>query len=85
MRIETKLEAQYRANPAGARFISHLAINNVLYLSGTTPVKDGKPYLTGVVGADLSIEQGYEAARYAALSSHYARSPGVRSYIPTLS
>jgi enamine deaminase RidA (YjgF/YER057c/UK114 family) len=79
MRIETKLAAlglslfdldqHYRANPAGARFISHLAINNVLYLSGTTPVRDGKPYLTGVVGADLSIEQGYEAARYAALSS----------------
>ena len=25
--------------------------------------------MTGVVGADLSIEQGYEAARYAALTS----------------
>jgi len=79
MRIEQKIEALglrladldqlYRANAAGARFISHLAVNNVLYLSGTTPVKDGKPYLTGVVGADLTIEQGYEAARYAALSS----------------
>src|SRR5713226_5649382 len=79
MRIEAKLDAlglslfdldqQYRANPAGARFISHLSISNVLYLSGTTPVRDGQPYLTGVVGADLSIEQGYEAARYAALSS----------------
>lgn len=79
MRTEAKLDAlglsffdldqQYRANPAGARFISHLAINNVLYLSGTTPVRDGQPYLTGVVGADLSIEQGYEAARYAVLSS----------------
>ncbi len=79
MRIEQKiaslgleladLDQLYRGNAAGARFISHLAVNNVLYLSGTTPVKDGKPYLTGVVGADLSIEQGYEAARYAALSS----------------
>jgi enamine deaminase RidA (YjgF/YER057c/UK114 family) len=79
MRIEQKLDAlgltlfdldrQYRANPAGARFMSHLAVNNVLYLSGTTPMKDGRPHLTGVVGADLTIEQGYEAARYAALSS----------------
>jgi enamine deaminase RidA (YjgF/YER057c/UK114 family) len=79
MRIEKKIEALglvladldqlYRANAAGARFISHLVVNNVLYLSGTTPVKDGKPYLTGVVGAELTIEQGYEAARYAALSS----------------
>ena len=49
--------------------MSHLTVNNVLYLSGTTPVKDGAPHLTGVVGAELSIEQGYEAARYALLSS----------------
>lgn len=79
MQIEKKLEAlglplidldqQYRVNSSGARFISHLAVNNVLYLSGTTPVKDGKPYLTGIVGQDLSVEQGHEAARYAALTS----------------
>src|SRR4026208_1769152 len=60
---------QHRARPPGARFMSHLTVNNVLYLSGTTPVKDGAPHLTGVVGAELSIEQGYEAARYALLSS----------------
>jgi enamine deaminase RidA (YjgF/YER057c/UK114 family) len=41
----------------------------MLYLSGTTPVRDGKSHLVGVVGADLSVEQGYEAARYALLSS----------------
>ena len=79
MHIEKKLDAlgltlmdldrAYRANAAGARFVSHLAVNNVLYLSGTTPVRDGKPHLVGVVGADLSIEQGYEAARYAAITS----------------
>src|SRR5260370_3482815 len=79
MHIEKKLDAvgltlmdldrAYRANAAGARFVSHLAVNNVLYLSGTTPVRDGKPHLVGVVGADLSVEQGYEAARYALLSS----------------
>jgi enamine deaminase RidA (YjgF/YER057c/UK114 family) len=32
-------------------------------------MREGRPYLTGVVGAELSIEQGYEAARYAALTS----------------
>ncbi len=63
------LDQQYRANASGARFMSHLAVGNILYLSGTTPARDGKPYLTGVVGADLSIEQGYEAARYAAVTS----------------
>ena len=61
------LEADYATNPSGARFLSHYAVNNVLYLSGTTPVKDGKPYRQGVVGKDLSVEEAYDAARYAAL------------------
>ena len=79
MHVEAKLEKlklalpdldqQYRANASGARFVSHLAVNNLLYLSGTTPMKDGRPYLPGIVGADLSIEQGYEAARHAAVTS----------------
>lgn len=63
------LTALYRTNVSGAKFISHFAVQNVLYLSGTTPVKDGTPHLTGVVGKDLTIEQGYEAARYATLTS----------------
>jgi enamine deaminase RidA (YjgF/YER057c/UK114 family) len=63
------LDQLYRGNAAGARFISHLAVNNLLYLSGTTPLQDGRPYLPGIVGGDLSIEQGYEAARYAAITS----------------
>lgn len=63
------LEEQYRTNPSGAHFISHYAVQNLLYLSGTVPMKAGRPYLTGVVGKDLTVEQGYEAARYAALTS----------------
>ncbi len=63
------LEAEYRVNPSGARYVSHLAVQNVLYLSGTVPMKDGKPFRPGVLGQDLTVEQGYEAARYAALTS----------------
>jgi enamine deaminase RidA (YjgF/YER057c/UK114 family) len=63
------MEAQYRTNPAGAHFISHFAVQQMLYLSGTTPIKDGKPYLTGVLGKDLAVAQGYEAARQATLMS----------------
>ena len=63
------LDDLYRTNRSGARFLSHFAVQNLLYLSGTTPVKDGQPYLTGVVGQDLMLEQGYEAARYAVLHS----------------
>jgi enamine deaminase RidA (YjgF/YER057c/UK114 family) len=63
------LDAQYRQNASGARFISHYAVQNLLYLSGTTPFRDGQPFNLGVVGQDLTREQGYEAARYATLTS----------------
>ena len=61
------LEVEYRANPSGAHFISHLAVGNLLYVSGTVPIRDGKPFRPGVLGRDLTVEQGYEAARYALL------------------
>ena len=63
------LEDIYRTNPAGGRYLSHFPIQNLLYLSGTTPRKDARPHLPGVVGKDLSLEQGYEAARYAAVAA----------------
>jgi enamine deaminase RidA (YjgF/YER057c/UK114 family) len=63
------LEDLYRTNTTGAHYISHYPLQNLLYLSGTTPRKDGQAYLPGVVGKDLSLEQGYEAARYAALTT----------------
>ena len=63
------LEDLYRTNPSGAHYISHYPVQNLLYLSGTTPRKDGKGYLPGVVGKDLTIEQGQEAARYATLTT----------------
>ena len=77
MIVEKKLEAlglvlpdterDYRANASGARYVSHLAVGNVLHLSGTCPVKDGQPFRQGVLGAGLTLEEGYEAARYALL------------------
>jgi enamine deaminase RidA (YjgF/YER057c/UK114 family) len=63
------LEDLYRTNPSGAHYISHYPVQNLLYLSGTTPRKDGKGHLPGVVGKDLTIEQGQEAARYATLTT----------------
>ena len=63
------LDEQYHRNASGARFISHYAVQNVLYLSGTTPMKDGQPFNPGVLGKDLTLQQGYDAARYATLAS----------------
>jgi len=77
MNVEAKLEKLglelpnvedlYRTNSSGAHYISHFPVQNLLYLSGTTPRKGGQPYLPGVVGKDLTLAQGYEAARYAVL------------------
>lgn len=77
MNVEKKLEAlglvlpdtekEYASNASGAKFVSHLAVGNMLYVSGTCARKDGKPFRQGVVGEDLTLEQGYEAARYALL------------------
>jgi enamine deaminase RidA (YjgF/YER057c/UK114 family) len=36
---------------------------NLLFLSGKGPLKDDGNYINGKVGDDLTIEQGYEAAR----------------------
>jgi enamine deaminase RidA (YjgF/YER057c/UK114 family) len=63
------LEDLYRTNASGAHYISHFPVQNLLYLSGTTPRKGGQAYLPGVVGKDLSLEQGYEAARYATITT----------------
>ena len=63
------LAESYAEDTSGARFVSHLAVGELLYLSGTVPERDNRPYLTGVVGAELTLEQGYEAARWAAHSS----------------
>ena len=41
---------------------------NLIFISGQLPVKDGELLLTGKVGSDLTVEQGYEAARLAAIN-----------------
>src|SRR5499433_2837235 len=79
MKVEAKLKEMgltvpnlddlYRSNASGAHYISHFPVQGMLHLSGTVPIKDGKPYLPGVVGENLTIEQGYDAARYAALTT----------------
>ena len=63
------LEDLYRSNLSGAHYISHFPVQSLLYLSGTVPIRDGKPYLPGVLGQNLTVAQGYEAARYAALTT----------------
>jgi enamine deaminase RidA (YjgF/YER057c/UK114 family) len=41
---------------------------DLLYLSGTTCYLDGQPMYRGKVGRDLTVQQGYDAARQTALN-----------------
>jgi enamine deaminase RidA (YjgF/YER057c/UK114 family) len=51
-----------------ANYVNVVRVGNLLYLAGKGPAKPDGSYVTGKVGKDLSIEQGYEAARLAAIS-----------------
>jgi len=42
---------------------THHIVGNVLYLSGHTPVQNGRVLYPGRIGADVTVEQGYAAAR----------------------
>jgi enamine deaminase RidA (YjgF/YER057c/UK114 family) len=46
-----------------ANYLNAVRVGNLLYLAGKEPVKADNTYVTGKVGKDLTIEQGYEAAR----------------------
>ncbi len=46
-----------------ANYVTSVRSGNLLFLSGHGPSRDGKAPRKGKVGADLTIEQGYQAAR----------------------
>jgi enamine deaminase RidA (YjgF/YER057c/UK114 family) len=54
-------------NPA-ANYVNAVRTGNLLFLAGKGPnTPDGK-YITGKVGIDLTVEQGYEAAKTVAIN-----------------
>ncbi|NUN99157.1 MAG: RidA family protein [Saprospiraceae bacterium] len=46
-----------------ANYVNAVRTGNLIFLAGKGPRKTDGSYITGKVGMDLSIEQGYEAAR----------------------
>ncbi len=46
-----------------ANYVNAVRSGNLIFLSGKGPSKADGTYITGKVGKDLSIEEGYEAAR----------------------
>jgi enamine deaminase RidA (YjgF/YER057c/UK114 family) len=51
-----------------ANYVNVVRTGNLLYLAGKGPQRPDNTYVTGKVGRDLTIEQGYDAARLAAIS-----------------
>lgn len=46
-----------------ANYVSAVTTGNLVFLSGHGPYREDGSMITGRLGADLTIEQGYEAAR----------------------
>ena len=55
------------SNPV-ANYVNVVRVGDLLFLAGKGPLKADNSYITGKVGKDLTTEQGYEAARLAAIS-----------------
>jgi enamine deaminase RidA (YjgF/YER057c/UK114 family) len=51
-----------------ANYVNAVRVGNLLFLSGKGPTKPDGSNITGKVGKDLTIEQGYEAARLVAIN-----------------
>ncbi|RMH09262.1 MAG: RidA family protein [Nitrospirae bacterium] len=52
-----------------ATYIPASRAGNLLFVSGVIPVRQGQPLFRGKLGQDLTVEQGYEAARIALLNA----------------
>jgi enamine deaminase RidA (YjgF/YER057c/UK114 family) len=51
----------------GGNYLSAKSVGSILYLAGAVSIRDGE-VVTGTVGADRTIEEGYAAARACALT-----------------
>jgi enamine deaminase RidA (YjgF/YER057c/UK114 family) len=72
MDIEKRLKELEVALPEApkpvANYVPAVKTGNLLFVSGHGPYNDGKTILSGKLGKDLTIEEGYKAARNVALN-----------------
>jgi enamine deaminase RidA (YjgF/YER057c/UK114 family) len=52
-----------------ANYVPAARAGSLLFLSGVLPSRDGKLLVEGKLGRDLTVEQGYEAAKAAVLNA----------------
>jgi len=51
-----------------ANYVTSVRVGNMLFVSGHVPYNDGKTRLSGKLGRDLTIDEGYQAASNVALN-----------------
>ena len=51
-----------------ANYVGFVRTGNLIYVSGQVPVADGKVMVTGLLGRDVSVEEGAKAARQCAIN-----------------
>lgn len=54
--------------PPVATYVPTVRTGNLVFVAGTVPRREDGSWITGKLGQDLSVEQGYEAARMVAIS-----------------
>ena len=65
---ELKIQLPPVPQPLGA-YVEAVQTGNLLFLSGTLPIENKKPKYIGVLGKNLSVDEGREAARVATLNA----------------
>lgn len=54
--------------PPVANYVKAVRTGNLVFLAGHGPTKPDGSYITGKVGSDLTIKEGYDAARLVAIA-----------------
>jgi len=65
--IKLNIELPKPAEPI-ASYVHYVRVDNLLYLSGKGPQNAAGEYTKGKLGSDLTVEQGYAAARLTAIN-----------------
>ena len=55
-------------SPAVANYVRSVTVGNLVFVSGHGPMRDGKPAITGKLGAQLGVEEGQQAAQLVTLN-----------------
>ena len=61
-----QIELEDASTPAG-NYVPYIITNKLVFISGQVSQNE-KGFIKGVLGEDLNVEQGYDAARYCAIS-----------------